>query len=73
MLFECLHFKAMVGTQIDDWGEVKTIAYDVVLEQTGRGFAYTETIARTLGVHGLYMVSVDDEKRSIYTLLAKIN
>ena len=51
----------MAGTTNDDWGEVKIIVYDVVIEQKGRGIAYEETVARTLGVNGQYMVSINDE------------
>ena len=59
ILFECLHFKAMSRTQNDAWDKVKKIAYDVVVEQKERGAAYEGTVARTLGVNALYMVSID--------------
>ena len=47
----------MASKQFDDWEEVKDITNDVVEEQKGRGTAYEDTVAGTLGVKGEYMVS----------------
>ena len=46
----------MAHHQDEDWEHVKDITYAVVNEQKGKGMAYEETVAGTLGVKGLYMV-----------------
>ena len=48
----------MAIDQINDWEEVKDITHDVVEEQIGRGTAYDETVAGTLGVKGQYRVCI---------------
>ena len=40
----------------NDWEVVKDITYDVVDELKGRGKAFDDTLAKTLGVGGLYKV-----------------
>lgn len=48
----------MTSNPNDDWELAKNITYAVVEEQIGRGRAYDEIVAKTLGVKGLYMVNI---------------
>ena len=46
----------MSSSKKNDWDVVKEITYAVVEEIKGRGTSFDDTLAKTLGVSGDYMV-----------------
>ena len=46
----------MSSSKKNDWDVVKEITYAVVEEIKGRGTSFDDTLAKTLGVSGVYMV-----------------
>ena len=46
----------MATSKNDDWEDVIETTYDVVEDQLGRSRAFERTLARTIGVAGLYEV-----------------